>query len=255
MILVYVDESGDTGLNLSDPQQPVFVLGAILIAQEQWKSIEKQFRKIMTASLPGYEEEEFELHTMDLVARKGPFKNLELKETIGLRDNLINLIKKNKIPVFYRKIEKKRYAEFCEQSYGSGIKINPYIMAFPFISLKVDDWLSENKELGIFIFDDSKSHLDIEKSLKTLRLTEDLHMKLDNIIEKGFFIESKKSYAVQLVDLVLYYIRKMEEAKLGKNVSSIHRQTFPLIESIATNIDRYVKGGKILEWVSAETKK
>jgi len=36
MILVYIDETGDTGTNLSDPQQPIFVLGAIPIRQNEW---------------------------------------------------------------------------------------------------------------------------------------------------------------------------------------------------------------------------
>jgi len=49
---------------------------------------------------------------------------------------------------------------------------------------------------------------------------------MENIIEKSFFVDSRKSFAVQLVDLVLYYVLKLEEDKIGKHVNEIHRQTF-----------------------------
>ena len=161
----------------------------------------------------------------------------------------------NTILLYYRKIEKEKYARFCDDNYGPGVKIDPYIMAFPFVSLKINEQLKEHNDLGIFIFDENKSHLDIEKSIRSLRLTTDDDLKMENIIEKGFFVDSRKSFAVQLVDLVLYYVRKLEEDKIGKYVNEIHRQTFSTIRIIAESLDTYVKGGKILDWVSAEAKK
>jgi len=46
MVLVYVDESGDTGTNFNDLEQPVFVLGAMMITQEKWKELEKRFQGV-----------------------------------------------------------------------------------------------------------------------------------------------------------------------------------------------------------------
>lgn len=37
MHLIYIDESGNTGKNLADPQQPVFVLGALVIPEGSWQ--------------------------------------------------------------------------------------------------------------------------------------------------------------------------------------------------------------------------
>ncbi len=255
MILAYIDETGDTGTNLSDPQQPIFVLGAILIGQNQWKQLEEEYRTIINDYFSGSTPENFEMHTTDMVARCGSFKNASLKDTFELRDQLLNLLVTNKIPLFYRKIEKKKYSKFCEDYYGPGVKIDPYIMAFPFVSLRVNEWLKEHNDLGIFIFDENKSHLDIEKSIRSLRLTIDNELKMENIIEKGFFVDSRKSFAVQLVDVALYYIRKVEEDRIGKPVNKYHKQTFSTISKIAVSLDTYAKGGKILDWVSAERKK
>jgi len=128
-------------------------------------------------------------------------------------------------------------------------------MAFPFIGLQVDNYLKEKKDLGIFIFDEHRSIIDIEQSLKSLRLTDDTVMHLDAVIEKGFFVDSSKSFALQLVDLLLYYIRKYEEFKIGKKVSTIHQEVFEQITAIAVNLDKHPKGLQILDWVDGQVKK
>jgi len=39
MNLVYIDESGSTGLNLKDSQQPVFLLAAMILPESKWFSL------------------------------------------------------------------------------------------------------------------------------------------------------------------------------------------------------------------------
>lgn len=250
-----MDESGDTGTNFTDNQQPIFVLGSLLIEERKWKGLEEDYNKIIANTFNGSIPSDFELHAIDLVNRKNSFKSLTIEEITNLRNNLFQLIKDKKIPVFYRKIEKKKYQKYCEDKYGRGIKIDPYIMAFPFIGLKIDEYLNEKNELGIFIFDEHRSLADIEQSLKSLRLEVDNVLKMERVIEKGFFIDSSKSFALQLIDLVLYYIRKFEEFKIGKQVSSIHQEIFPFISEITISLDKYEKGKDIINWVGIRTKK
>jgi hypothetical protein len=45
-------------------------------------------------------------------------------------------------------------------------------------------------------------------------------------VEKGFFVDSSKSFAVQLIDLAAYHIRKYEESKVGLPVNAIDAQVF-----------------------------
>ncbi len=255
MTLVYFDESGDTGTNFNDPQQPVFVLGSLLVKQNIWKELEIQYNSIISEAFNYNVPIGFELHTMDLVGRRRFFKEFELDATIKLRNQLFQLLKDFDIPVFYRKIEKKKYSRYCESRYGKGIKIDPYIMAFPFIGLQVDSWLKEQDDLGIFIFDEHRSFLDIEQSLRVLRLAEDSILQMENVIEKGFFVDSKKSFPLQLIDLVLYYVRKNEEIKIGKKVSEVHQQIFPALEQLTTNLDQHERGRDILDWIDGSMKK
>ena len=100
-------------------------------------------------------------------------------------------------------------------------------------------------------FDEHRSLADIEQSLKSLRLEVDTVLKMERVI----FINSSKSFALQLIDLVLYYIRKSEEFKIGKQVSLIHQEVFPIISEIAISLDKYQKGKEIINWVGSRAKK
>ncbi len=255
MILVYIDESGDTGTNFNDPQQPVFVLGAMLIDQSNWKKYEERFLTVIREYFNEKIPENFELHTMDLVNRKKWFSESSIEEVNRLRDRLLDLILTERITVLYRKIVKKDYQKYCEDKFGKGIKIDPYIMAFPFICIGISPYLEDNNELGIFIIDEHRSIIDIEQSLKTLRHGQGNELKLERVIEKGFFVDSSKSYPIQLLDLVLYYIRKYHESLIGKAVSPIHREVFDKVTSIAKNLDNLNQGRDILEWVEGRINK
>lgn len=47
MHLIYLDESGNSGNNLGDPQQPIFVLGALVVPEACWLALEKDLELIL----------------------------------------------------------------------------------------------------------------------------------------------------------------------------------------------------------------
>lgn len=235
MYLVYIDESGNTGLNLKDSQQPIFVLAALLIEEKKWFELEQEFHAILLKHFNGTIPSKCELHAIQLKVGSGVFKHLALQQRITLRNDMLALVQKHKIPVVYRRIVKKSFEKFCLETYGAGIHIDPYIMALPFVCTEVDDYLMNQagNSLGLFIFDEQKEYfIHVERSIKMLRLDKKSSLKTSNIIEKGFFVDSQKSFAVQLTDIVAYYIRKYEEDKNGVKVSDIDKQTFPVLKGL-----------------------
>lgn len=251
MNFVYIDESGNTGLNLKDPQQPVFLMAAPILPESKWFLLEKSFFQIAIRCFGDPLPHNFEIQAKDLKGRRGIFKDLGLKEQLFFRDEMLQLLLNKEIKVIYRRIIKKRFAAFCDRHYGQGIKVNPYIMALPFVCTEVDHYLRQKSpnELGMFIFDEQKENLDdAERSLRTLRLDSSSILKTTNIIEKGFFIDSAKSFGLQLVDLTAYYIRKYEENELGLRVSEIDKQTFGKIKKLtAASVGSNIVD--TLEWV------
>jgi hypothetical protein len=253
MNLVYIDESGNTGLNLKDPQQPVFLLAAMILPESKWFSLEKLFLDIARRYFGDPLPVPFEIQAKDLKNRRGVFEKLTFEQQLSFRDEVLELLVDNEIVVIYRRIIKRKFAMFCDEHYGPGIKVNPYIMALPFVCVEVDHYLrqSGSGQLGMFIFDKQKEALDdAERSLRTLRLDSTSILKTSNIIEKGFFIDSSKSFALQLVDVAAYYIRKYEEDKLGLRVSDIDKQTFNKVKKlVSTGVGSRVVD--ILEWVKS----
>ena len=112
MNLVYIDESGNTGLNLKDPQQPVFLLAAMILPESKWFSLEKLFfntaRKYFSDPLPS----PFQIQTKDLKSRRGVFENLTFEQQLSFRDEMLQLLLDNKIVVIYRRIIKSKFAAF-----------------------------------------------------------------------------------------------------------------------------------------------
>jgi hypothetical protein len=201
MNLVYVDESGNTGLNLKDSQQPVFILAAMIVPEREWFTLEENFFRIARSLLGDDLSYPFEIHATDLKSGRRLFKT----------------------------------------------------MALPFVCMEVDHYLRQRgpDQLGMLIFDEQKENLDaVERSPRTLRLDSTSILKTTNIVEKGFFVDSSKSFALQLVDMAAYHIRKYEESKLGFRVNPIDVRAFvDLKRLISTGVGSDLID--VVEWVKA----
>jgi hypothetical protein len=229
----------------------VFVLSALIIKEENWFDLERKYRSILEKHLGSSLPEDFELHAMQLKNGSGAFKGVTLPQRILIRDQILSLLCDNKTPVIYMRIIKKAFEKFCLDNYGPGIHVDPYIMALPFICIQADNFLKEKagNALGMMIFDEQKEYFThAERSIRILRLDKASVLKTTNIIEKGFFVDSKKCFALQLSDLVIYYVRKYEEDKLGLRVSDIDKQTFPSIGKIIVP-GEFSRQKDIFDWV------
>lgn len=253
MHLIYLDESGNSGNNLSDPQQPIFVLGALVVPENCWLALESDVEQIL-APFRALTIKEFEIHAHELARGEGCFKGVGLEVRLKLRDDLLDLAAKHKLRFVYRSIVKKRYARWLEQSYGGGVYINPHLAAFPLVAQIINRLLRAEGEgvLGILIFDDNREvYLDVEKSVKLLRADPGI-LRLDRIIEKGFFIDSRKSLILQLADLCTYQARKNEERKLGLRARSIDDGGIERLDSLIFRGEEAMPD--VIRWLRTQTK-
>ncbi|HBD95744.1 MAG TPA: hypothetical protein DC057_16365, partial [Spirochaetia bacterium] len=193
--------------------------------------------------------DEFEIHVIDLKTGKNIFNNIDFIKRMEIRNKIFSFFQKNSIPIIYRRIIKNKFENFCIKNYGHGILIQPYIMALPFICKAVDSYLLMNDAQGILIFDEQKEYyLDVEKSLKKLRFENEFNLKTTRIIEKGFFIDSKKSFGIQLVDFIAYYLRKNEEKKLGLKINKFDDEALMFIAKMNI-IETNYNDAEITDWI------
>jgi len=249
MKLVYIDESGNTGLNFKDKQQPIFLLSALVIDEAVWFQIENNYHELLKKCIGNDLPIEYEVHAIDLKSGKGLFKNISDEKRKILRKDLFDLIRDSNIPIFYRRIIKSNFEKFCHKIYGTGIQIHPYIMAIAFLCLDIDNYLRKINSLGMLIFDEQKEYYqDVERSIKTLRLDNMSSLKTTSIIEKGFFVDSKLSFGIQLTDFIAYYLKKSEEQEIGCFIPEIFKPEIERLKelNIIRGSDKIIE---VTEWV------
>ena len=234
MHLIYLDESGNTGNNLGDLQQPVFVLGGLIVPENKWQPVESELESALERHVPSPRPQDFEMHAGDLRQGTGCFKGIAVRTRVALRDDWLRIAASHELRFIYRAIAKNRYERWMKAAFGTNISVNPHLAAFPLVAQVANSFLKAQspEALGIFISDDNREVVsDIERFLKLLRATPGT-LRLDRIIEKGFFIDSRKSLLLQLADLCTLLARKEEERKIGLPPKKIDDTGIELLQSL-----------------------
>lgn len=153
---------------------------------------------------------------------------------VAIRDSWLQIAVKHRLRFIYRAITKSRYERWMKGAFGSNISVNPHLAAFPLVAQVANNYLRglSKDALGIIISDDNREVVDdLERFLKLLRATPGT-LRLDRIIEKGFFIDSRKSLLIQLADLCVLHARKEEERKIGLPPKSIDDGGIALMKNL-----------------------
>lgn len=254
MHLVYIDESGNTGNNLQDPQQRVLVMSALIVPEAKWQALEAALRSLIENFFGGKVPDDFELHASDLRSGKKYFSGITVTKRIQLRDECMAIAAAMGLKFVYRAIDKHRYKNWHDKKCGAGLTINPCIPAYLLVATVVNNYLFSlgAEERGILIIDDNKEVAkDVQKSLKNLRWAREA-IALTQMIERGFFIESHSSLPLQLCDIFAFWARRMEEEKIGIKVTEADRAAFPLVQKV---LHRGKEKWDVVEWLVTEMQK
>lgn len=130
MYLMYAYESGNTGTDLDNNEQPVFVLSGILIKENNWHDINNYFNKRKTEILPILRNTE--IHTTELFnsSKKSIFHQFPWQENLKTIEKLIDVIIELDLDVYYIAIDKKLFKKSINTVFNNYLKIDPYIYSF-----------------------------------------------------------------------------------------------------------------------------
>ena len=123
MYLIYLDESGNSGTNLHESQQPVFVLCALVVPEGKWLPIEIELQASIDRFFPHPRPEDFEVHANELINPRGFFRTIPIKHRLEFLENWMQIAARNELKVIYRAIVKKRYARWLQTAFGGGVVI------------------------------------------------------------------------------------------------------------------------------------
>ena len=255
MYLIYLDESGNTGNNLQETQQPVFVLAALLVPEEKWQRLETALQAEIDRFFPSPRPGDFEVHASELINPRGFFRSFPIQHRLDFYKSWMAIAEKHELKVIHRAIVKKRFARWLLDTFGTGIIINPHVAAFPLVAQVINDYLRSlsGPPLGILISDENKDVMrHIENAIRLLRFDQGT-LRLSQIIEKGFFIDSDKSLLLQLCDLCAFCLRRMEEQKAGLPIKALDQPCIPWVKPLVHRGAEPL--GDVLSWLQEQTKK
>lgn len=133
---MYVDGSGDHGLDSVNDQFPIFVLSFCLFKQEEYASM--VLPAIIMLKFRHFGHDMVVLHERDIRKRHGPFSEFNEAKRIAFLEEPTSIIETGPfglIAVVIRKLELRRHAELALE--------NPYHLALRVGMEKVDEHLRE----------------------------------------------------------------------------------------------------------------
>ena len=203
MYLMYADESGNTGTDYDNKEQPIFSLVGVVIEDKMWHEVNDYFEKEKIKICPEFKE--YEIHSSELfnAPKSSVFKKYTWTHNLETLEKIIDLIISLPIEVYSTYIYKPDFKKYILQTLGADIKVDPYLYAF---ALNYNDFNSDLKErnsLGIVFSDELKN---ITNSIELLYPK--LISSNRNIIEKSLYINSKKNNFIQIADVLALYANK-----------------------------------------------
>ncbi len=220
MYLIFTDESGNTGKNLSDANQPVHYVGGIYIDHNYCLLVQQSVEDIAKAYFNPLSPD-FEFKGSDLFSGNGFFKGFDPQTRIQICKDLVGVIKTFNLKFIVAGINKQR----LEDRYPS--PFHPHNLATLFFLEMFQEVLENEDTLGLVVADELKDReQEIISDFKKYKeygtgFSDYKSVEITRIIDNIHYVTSVNSWPLQLTDVILYLNnrgRKLtsDSAKLAK---------------------------------------
>lgn len=255
MHFYYLDEAGCTGGNLSDGQQPIFVLGGLSVSDEKWIKTQESIQALLMKRLSGRMGSRFELHASQLLspAGEGPFQGMDREARNELALELLGLLKKLHHSTHYIAIDKSSLRS--TNAPGDVVRVpDPYPLAFDAMITRIEWHVS--KKLGstarALIVTDRKDQYegDVADIIQRRRFEGAKSSRVRRLVEFTHPVDSKRNPLVQMADLISFCVKRMLEVDLGYKQSlpesaiEFFGEAFSIIEDRNPHKTLVVREGK-----------
>lgn len=252
MHFFYLDESGDTGGNLQDDQQPIFVLAGLSVADKKWNNTKEKLDQIISRYFGGNIPVGFEVHSNELLSPngEGPFLGHDTNDRLNLVRELLGLINELGHYVHYFAIEKSSLMSVNCQFDTVYNNKHPYLLSFDYLITYMNWHVKENlgqSARGMIVMDEKEEHHEsVEGIIHNRRFDVPNNQKVKWIVEFSYPVDSRKNPMIQLSDLVALCVRRFLEIEKGykPNMSKLVKQFYA---ECFNAIDGRVKGRKLTQ--------
>lgn len=203
MYLLYADESGSTGLDYENKQQPIFSLAGICVEDCKWHEINNKIEEEKIKIYPEFKDNEIHATELFNAPRSSLFNKYTWQQNLSALERIVNLIVDLDIIIQYTTIDKLAFKKHISARFGNSIRIDPYLYAFGNIYYLFNEDLSALNSYGI-VFTDEINNVSDGLEMLYPKLNEDN----TRIIEKSFYLDSKKNNFIQIADVCALYFNK-----------------------------------------------
>jgi Protein of unknown function (DUF3800) len=216
MHFFYLDETGDTGTDLKNAEQPIFVLGGVTVRDKGWRMTTDAVQKVISDFFNGAVPNGFELHAHDLVAHQGPFAGRSQEDCNTLALALLDLIITLKHRTHFIGIDKRLLLKHADGEEHDIINCQtPYLLGFNYLVSYLERFVREGRgrsARGMIIIDQKDTYLtQVDKLTHYRRFDVPRGRQLKRLVEFSHSIDSLRHPLIQLSDLVIYTTRKFLE--------------------------------------------
>lgn len=222
MHFFYMDETGCTGADLNNAEQPVFVLGGISVRDEGWRATTEQVRHILSVYFAGAMPANFELHSHDLLNAQGAFAGHDRGRINQLVHDILDVIAARNHAVHYVAIDKERMRNAIAAGVPAHAVVRtqiPYLLSFNYLVSYIERYTREvlgSSARGMIILDIKDGyHEDIDAITHYRRFDVVRARQLKWLVEFSYPVDSVRHPMIQISDLVIYLVRKFLEIECG----------------------------------------
>lgn len=210
MYLMYADESGNTGTDYDNKEQPIFVLAGILVDNKKWHGINNYFNEQKVKIWNLFDTNE--IHTSEIFSprRKSIFRQNNWLKNLEVLEKLVDLILQLDICAMFIAIDKKDFKRSVNAIFKNTLKVDPYIYSFGMLYDNVSEKLYRVDSKGIIFLDDI---LTIPSQLHNIYPI--LSKNNCTMIEEAIFVKSNCSNFIQIADVFAFYIEKYFSLEKG----------------------------------------
>ncbi len=221
MHFYYLDEAGCTGCDLTNQEQPIFVLGGISVRDEGWNATQEAMAAIIGEYFGNGIPQNFELHTDQLLSPNGdgPFSGHSRDRRNNLAKGILGLLADRSHDVHLCAIDKAKLNS-CTCCVAMPYDTRtPYHLAYDYLITYIN-WFVKNQlgrsARGMLIIDAKEQfHADIERITQVRRFEGPAAHRVKWIVEFSYPVDSQKNPMVQLSDLVVFCTKKFLEIDNG----------------------------------------
>jgi hypothetical protein len=226
MYILYVDESGDGGMNPGSSRH--LVLAGVAIHEGQWKKFTRSLDTIQESHLP-QAGGPVEFHASEIRAGRSVFRGFSRTQRAGLMNDVYRVISAstgNRLVLFGSVVDKAAFLS----KYGS--KVDPYEGAFERLCTMFNMFLQHLQarqrkvQRGIIVFDEARPSLcrQIRTLLAKFQAGGGRWTSMANLIETVFFFDSRTSRVMQLADFTAFALYRRYESEDAAYLNMIHHR-------------------------------